>query len=75
MARLNISSIKNTNARRLVRALERYGCSMRTNGAHWIIKCPNGSLIMSTKNDHVEKQWNDLERLGIDINLLKEYYK
>jgi hypothetical protein len=75
MAKLDINKIRNANARRIVRALTRYGCEMRSNGPHIIVKCPKGSFIMSTKNDHVEKQWNDLERLGIDVERLRKLYK
>lgn len=67
--------IKSKETRKLISALQKYGCKIRFNGAHYIVKCPLGSSVMSTKNDHVEKQWAELERLGIDIERLRSLYK
>ena len=63
--------IKNSDTRKLLQALERYGCQMRFNSSHAIVFCPKGRAIMSTKSFHRDKQWKDLGRLGIDLERLR----
>lgn len=58
--------------RRLIKALERYGCPMRNNGAHYIVTCPTDKVIISTKYTHMDKRWKDLAKAGVDVKRLKE---
>ena len=71
----SLRRIRNKDTARIIRALDRYGLEMRSNGAHIIVKCPLGSSILSTKNFHVDKQLSELERLGVDMVKLKELIK
>jgi len=71
----SLRRIRNKDTARIIRALDRYGLEMRSNGAHIIVKCPLGSSTLSTKNFHVDKQLSELERLGVDMVKLKELIK
>lgn len=71
MVGMNIK-IKNKDTRKLVLALERYGCEIRHNHNHIFITCPLGRSTMSTKRYHADKQWNELRRLGIDMDKLAD---
>ena len=64
--------IKNTETRKLIRALDKYGLEMRFNGAHFVISCPEGKSIVSIKKYHFDRQWNELKKLGVDMDKLKE---
>ena len=62
--------ISDKKLKTLIKALDRAGYPIRNSAAHIIVKCPSGSVTMSSKGYHYDKQLKDLERMGVDTSSL-----
>ena len=67
-----MAKFANDELRRLIKALRRYeGIEVRSNGAHFIVKCPIKTVIISEKYQHMKPRYKDLSDAGVDIERLK----
>jgi len=66
-----IMKIQDKDTKRLIKAIDKYGCEYRFSTSHCIVTCPNGKVTLGTKFYHLDKQLSDLKRAGLDIDRLK----
>jgi len=63
----------NDELRRLIKALKKYeGVTVRPNTAHYVVSCPKGVVIISSKYKYMKPRYKDLAEAGVDIDRLKE---